>query len=110
MEKGKRHKTGTSANHIKNIPIKLKMDLVDENEENLDFIQFPAELMYLEDVGGTTPVSLANACYACSTCYANSATTQFQIHDLDLFKELIEASGDLKVNPFPAEFNGTCNT
>ncbi len=106
LEKGKRHKTGTSANHIKNIPIKLKMDLIDKNEENLDFIQLPAELMYIEDVGGTTPVSLANACYACSTCYANSATTQFQIHDLDLFKELIEASGDLKVNPFPADLMG----
>lgn len=62
--------------------------------------------MYMEDVGGTTPISLANACYACSTCYSNSATTQFKIHDLDLFKELIDTSADLKVNSFPANLMG----
>jgi choline dehydrogenase-like flavoprotein len=60
----------------------------------------------MEDLGGTTPVSLANACYACSTCYSNAATTQFNIHDVDLFKELIEASTDLKVSPFPADLMG----
>ena len=106
LEKGKRHKTGTSLNYLKNIPLDLKADLSNENHARCDFLEFPAELMYLEDVGGTTPVSLANACYACSTCYSNSATTQFKIHDLDLFKELIDASADLKVNPFPATLMG----
>ena len=102
LEKGKRHKTGTSVNYLKNISMDLKADLSDEDLNKYDFLNYPAELMYLEDVGGTTPVSLANACYACSTCYSNSATTQFKIHDLDLFKELIDASADLKVSPFPA--------
>ena len=106
LEKGKRHKTGTSVNYLKNIPLDLKVDLSNEDHARYDFLEFPAELMYLEDVGGTTPVSLANACYACSTCYSNSATTQFKIHDLDLFKELIDASADLKVNPFPANLMG----
>ena len=106
LEKGKRHKTGTSVNYLKNIPLDLKADLSNEDHDRYDFLEFPAELMYLEDVGGTTPVSLANACYACSTCYSNSATTQFKIHDLDLFKELIDASADLKVNPFPANLMG----
>ncbi|MGB9979204.1 GMC family oxidoreductase N-terminal domain-containing protein [Methanobacterium sp.] len=106
LEKGKRHKTGTSVNYLKNIPLDLKADLSNKDLAKYDFLNYPAELMYLEDVGGTTPVSLANACYACSTCYSNSATTQFKIHDLDLFKELIDASADLKVNPFPANLMG----
>ena len=106
LEKGKRHKTGTSVNYIKSIPVDLKADLSGEDLDKYDFLDYPAELMYLEDVGGTTSVSLANACYACSTCYSNSATKQFKIHDLDLFKELIDASADLKVNPFPANLMG----
>ncbi len=104
LEKGKRHRVGTSVNYIKNIPMDLKLNVIPD--EKYDFLRFPAELMYIEDVGGTTPVSLANACYACSACYSNSATTQFKIHDIDLFKELIEASTDLKVNPFPADLMG----
>ncbi len=106
LEKGKRHKTGTSVNYLKSVPLDLKGDLSNEDMAKYDFLEFPAELMYLEDIGGTTPVSLANACYACSTCYSNSATTQFKIHDLDLFKELIDASADLKVSPFPANLMG----
>jgi len=106
LEKGKRHETGTSVDHIKNIPMNLKIDLGNEIKQKYDFIEFPAELMYIEGVGGTTPVSLANACYACSTCYANSATAQFKIHDMDLFEELIDASADLKVSPFPADLMG----
>ena len=30
--------------------------------------------MNIEGLGGTTPVSLANACYACTSCYKNRAT------------------------------------
>lgn len=106
LEKGSRQKTGSSVNYLKNIPMNLKANLTDEDAQKYDFFNFPAELMFIEDVGGTTPVSLANACYACSTCYSNSATTQFQIHDIDLFKELIEASGDLNVSPLPANLMG----
>lgn len=106
LEKGKRHRVGTSVNYIENIHMDLKLEITSENKEKYDFLGFPAELMHIEDVGGTTPVSLANACYACSTCYSNSAIKQFSIHDIDLFKELIEASRDLKVSPFPADLMG----
>jgi len=106
LEKGRRRKTGTSVNYLKNMSMDLKADSTDEDKNKYDFLRFPAELMYMEGVGGTTPVSLGNACYACSTCYSNSATTQFKIHDLDLFKELIDASADLKVNPFPSNLMG----
>ncbi len=106
LEKGKHHKTGTSVNYLKNIHMDLKANLTNEDRNKYDFLVFPPELLYIEDVGGTTPVSLANACYACSTCYSNSAITQFKIHDLDLFKELIDASADLKVSPFPANLMG----
>ncbi|MGZ7109156.1 MAG: GMC family oxidoreductase N-terminal domain-containing protein, partial [Methanobacterium sp.] len=106
LEKGKRHKTGTSVNYLKNSSMNLMMDLTNDDKKRYEFVKFPAELMYMEDVGGTTPVSLANACFACSTCYSNAATTQFKIHDLDLFKELLEASGDLKVSPLPANLMG----
>lgn len=106
LEKGKRHEAGLSVNLIKNVPINLMVDLANEDKEKYDFLALPAELMHIEDVGGTTPVSLANACYACSTCYSNAASTQFKIHDIDLFKELIEASTDLKVSPFPRDLMG----
>ncbi|MGZ7209721.1 MAG: GMC family oxidoreductase N-terminal domain-containing protein [Methanobacterium sp.] len=106
LEKGKRHKTGTSVNYLKNSSMNLMMDLTNDDKKRYEFVKFPAELMYMEDVGGTTPVSLANACFACSTCYSNAATTQFKVHDLDLFKELLEASGDLKVSPLPANLMG----
>ncbi|HML04359.1 MAG TPA: FAD-dependent oxidoreductase [Methanobacterium sp.] len=106
LEKGRYQKTGSSVNYLKNIPMNLKANLTDEDAQKYDFFNFPAELMHIEEVGGTTLVSLANACYACSTCYSNSTTTQFQIHDVDLFKELIEASGDLNVSPLPANLMG----
>lgn len=106
LEKGKRHQIGTSVNYLKNTPMYLKVNLTNEDKEKYSFLGHPSELMYMEDVGGTTPVSLANACYACSTCYSNSAITQFKIHDIDLIRELIEASMDLKVSPFPADLMG----
>lgn len=106
LEKGKHRKTGTCLTYLKNIPMNLKVDLTNKDKEKYNFLRFPAELMYMEDVGGTTPVSLANACYACSICYSNAATTQFKIHNIDIFQELIEASTDLKVSPFPAALMG----
>ncbi len=63
----------------------------------MNFLNYPAELMNIEGLGGTTPVSLANACYACTSCYKNSATAQFKGFDIELFEELLEASKELKV-------------
>ena len=62
--------------------------------------------MHIEGFGGTTPVSLANACYACTSCYKNSATAQFKGYDLELFEELLDASKELKVGSLPAEMMG----
>ncbi|MEN6294065.1 MAG: NAD(P)-binding protein [Methanobacterium sp.] len=42
LEKGKRHKMGTSINYLKNIPLDLKMDLSDEDVDKYDFLEFPA--------------------------------------------------------------------
>jgi choline dehydrogenase-like flavoprotein len=106
LEKGKSYPAGTAVNHIKNVPIdfKLKKNLIKNPE--YDFLKYSPELMYIEGIGGTTTVSLANACYSCSACYYNSAISQLENHDLNLFEELIEASGDLKVSPLPSPFMG----
>ncbi len=105
LEKGLNHPRGTAANNIKNTKLSLKL------EENIDdnryeFLNQTAELMNIEGLGGTTPVSLANACYACTNCYKNSATAQFKGFDLELFEELLEASKELKVGSLPAEMMG----
>ena len=107
LEKGKPYKTGTAVNYIKNVPVdfKLKKDL--KNNSDYDFLKYPAELIYIEGMGGTTTVSLANACYSCSACYYNSAISQLKNHDLNLFEELIEASGDLRVKSFTFKFHGS---
>ncbi len=105
LEKGKPYKAGTAANHIQNIDMDFKLKKRSKNSE-YDFLNYPPDLMYIEGAGGTTPVSLANACYSCSACYSNSAISQLKSHDLNLFEELIEASGDLKVSPLPSNFMG----
>ena len=107
LDKGKHNKKGTSINYLKNIPMNLKMNINKADKKKYEFLKMPAEIIFMEDIGGTTPVSLANACFACSTCYANSATAQFKIHEIDLLKELLEASTDLKVSPFPADLMGS---
>ncbi|HEY0196391.1 MAG TPA: FAD-binding protein, partial [Methanobacterium sp.] len=116
LEKGKSYKAGTASSHIKTTSIELKsdksdIDRISRNKKikinpNYDFFNFPSELLHVEGLGGTTTVSLANACYSCSACYHNSAISQLKSHDLNLFEELIEASGDLKVNSLPREFMG----
>jgi choline dehydrogenase-like flavoprotein len=109
LEKGSQYPRGTAVNHILNSKLSLKIDdelNVDEGDEHYDFLHQTAELMHIEALGGTTPVSLANACYACTSCYANSVTAQFKLHDLDLFEELIEASKDLNVGALPADMMG----
>ncbi|QUH22515.1 GMC family oxidoreductase [Methanobacterium alkalithermotolerans] len=80
----------------------------DKNSEDItdNVHRLNIELMYLEGVGGTTSVSLANACYACSTCYADSTTTQFQVHDLELYNEFLDAGKEMHINPLPYDFRG----
>ncbi|HTX61010.1 MAG TPA: GMC family oxidoreductase N-terminal domain-containing protein, partial [Methanobacterium sp.] len=115
LEKGSSYNTGTAVNYLKTIEVdNTKKPLPDwqkdesqnENNSKYKFINYPSELMYSEGMGGTTTISLANACYSCSACYYNSAISQMENHDLILFEELIEASGDLKVSPLPREFMG----
>jgi choline dehydrogenase-like flavoprotein len=105
LEKGFDHPRGKAASHIKNTTLSLGVE--DNTDDNVyDFLNHPAELMNIEGLGGTTPVSLANACYACTSCYKNSATAQFKGFDLELFEELLEASKELKVGSLPAEMMG----
>jgi choline dehydrogenase-like flavoprotein len=105
LEKGLDHPRGSAANHIKNTTISLNLE-GDIDNSRYEFMNYPAELMNIEGSGGTTPVSLANACYACTSCYKNSATAQFKDYDLELFEELLDASKELKVGSLPAEMMG----
>lgn len=113
LEKGSSYKKGTATNYLKTIKTKNSEITPFKGFGNLQsknlkypFMDEPAELMYNEGVGGTTTIALANACYSCSACYQNSAISQMEGHDLVLFEELIEASGDLNVSPLPREFMG----
>lgn len=101
LEKGNPYKIGTAVKNLKTFEFKNS-----KNSQQHEFTDHPAELMYSEGMGGTTTVSLANACYSCSACYHNSAISQMEDHDVVLFEELIEASGDLKVSPLPRDFMG----
>lgn len=103
LEKGGLVPSGSAVTQIKTADLKLNLEVTDSKYE---FLNYPGEVMYIEGVGGTTPVSLANACYACTSCYYNSPTAQFKIHDLEIFEELLEASKDLKVGPLPQTRTG----
>ena len=104
LEKGIDHKNGTAADHIINTRISLTLGKNVAND--YEFLNHPVELMHIEGVGGTTPVSLANACYACTSCYKNSVTAQFKGLNLELFEELLEVSKELKVGSLPADMMG----
>ncbi|WP_048190695.1 FAD-dependent oxidoreductase [Methanobacterium sp. SMA-27] len=106
LEKGSDHPDGTAASHIKNTALNLSLPYGDHDDEEYEFLKHAPELMNIEGVGGTTPASLANACYACTSCYKNSATAQFKVHDMELFEELLDASKDLKVGSLPVERMG----
>ena len=107
LEKGIIHPTGSAVDHIKCTDIKLNLpNYSQEDSLTYEFLKHPADIMHIEGVGGTTPVSLANACYSCISCYKNSATSQFKVYDLELFEELLEASKDLKVGSLPVEMMG----
>lgn len=105
LEKGEKIKTGSAVNYLKSVPINFKLEN-NINKDEYEFLDTPPELMYSIGVGGTTTVSLANACYSCSACYHNSAMSQMKSHDLFLFEELMESSVDLKVKPLPKDFMG----
>jgi len=109
LEKGGFIPSGSAAGEIKTAELILDQKgngQFIEKSEKYEFLKYTGELMYIEGVGGTTPVSLANACYACTTCYSNSPTAQFKIHDLELFEELMEASKDMNVGPLPQTLTG----
>lgn len=108
LEKGGSNLHGNAVKEIKIAELSLNKEDLDNIEkiEKYDFLKYDGELMYIEGVGGTTPVSLANACYACTSCYSNSPTAQFKVHDLELFEELMETSKDLHVGPLPQTLTG----
>ena len=86
--------------------INLKNNLSDEDKTNYSFLTKPLELTNIEEIGGTTTSSIGNACFSCSGCYSNSIMQQFEDKNLDIFEELLEASGELNVKYFPKKLWG----
>lgn len=109
LDKGSKIPRGNAVSKIKITNLNLEIEAETDNTE-YEFLSQPAELMEIVGVGGTTPVSLANACYACTSCYKNSATAQFKGHDLELFEELLDASKELKVGSLPSHMMGPATT
>jgi len=109
LDKGNVTPIGNAASRIKSTDLMLEIAESDDNSK-YEFLNYPAELMEIEGIGGTTTVSLANACYACTSCYKNSATAQFKENDIELFEELLEASKELKVGSLPSHMMGPATT
>ena len=109
LDKGSNIPMGNAVSKIKITDLSLEIEAQEDNTD-YEFLKQPAELMEIVGVGGTTPVSLANACYACTSCYKNSATAQFKGHDLELFEELLDASKELKVGSLPSHMMGPATT
>ncbi|WP_292797869.1 GMC family oxidoreductase N-terminal domain-containing protein [Methanobrevibacter sp.] len=89
-----------------NKEIHLKNKLSDEDKEKYEFLTWPLTLTNIEEIGGTTTSSLGNACFSCSGCYSNSIMQQFEDKNLNIFEELLEASGELNVKYFPKKLWG----
>ena len=106
LEKGNRKDNGSYVQHMKTKQIQLKNQLSDEDKENYEFLTKPLDLTNIEEIGGTTTASIGNACFSCSGCYSNSIMQQFEDKNLDIFEELLEASGELKVTYFPKKLWG----
>ena len=106
LEKGSKQKDGSYVSCMKTKKIHLKNNLSDEDKKNYEFLTFPLELTNIEEIGGTTTSSIGNACFSCSGCYSNSIMQQFEDKNLDIFEELLEASGELKVTYFPKKLWG----
>lgn len=101
LEKGSAQQDGSYVSHMKVKQIHLKNNLSDEDRQNYEFLTKPLELTNIEEIGGTTTSSIGNACFSCSGCYTNSIMQQFEDKNLDIFEELLEASGELNVRYFP---------
>ena len=106
LEKGTRQKDGSYVTHMKTKTIHLNNNLSDEDKKSYDFLTYPLELTNIEEIGGTTTSSIGNACFSCSGCYSNSIMQQFEDKQLDIFEELLEASGELNVTYFPKKLWG----
>ena len=91
---------------MKSKKIQLKNNLSDEDKKNYAFLTYPLELTNIEEIGGTTTSSIGNACFSCSGCYSNSIMQQFEDKNLNIFEELLEASGELNVTYFPKKLWG----
>ena len=102
LEKGKHIKTGQYLPEIKTKQIKLKTTepLTQQEKEKYPFLEQPLDLSYIEDVGGTTTVSLGNACFSCTGCYDNSIMAQFEKNNLNITPELLEISDEINVKYF----------
>lgn len=106
LEKGTKQNDGSYVAHMKTKKIHLKNNLTDEDKTNYEFLTYPLELTNIEEIGGTTTSSIGNACFSCSGCYSNSIMQQFEDKNLDIFEELLEASGELSVTYFPKKLWG----
>lgn len=106
LEKGTKQKEGSYVKHMKTKQINLNNNLSEEDKETYKFLAEPLELTNIEEIGGTTTSSIGNACFSCSGCYSNSIMQQFEDKNLDIFEELLEASGELNVRYFPKKLWG----
>jgi len=134
LEKGTSYKAGTATNHIITTSIDLKSNNIDFNKisrdknpktkANYEFFNFPAELMHVEGMGGTTTVTLANACYSYSACDHDSDSNHDSVRnhdsesnhnsdisyqkprDLNQLEELMENNSDIEVSYIPRKFIG----
>lgn len=106
LEKGSKQDDGSYVSHMKTKKIHLKNNLSDDDQKNYDFLTHPLELTNIEEIGGTTTSSIGNACFSCSGCYSNSIIQQFEEKKLNIFEELLEASGELNVTYFPKKLWG----
>ena len=106
LEKGSAQKDGSYVSHMKTKQIELENNLTQQDKENYEFLTKPLDLTNIEEIGGTTTASIGNACFSCSGCYTNSIMQQFEDKNLDIFEELLEASGELNVTYFPKKLWG----
>ena len=101
LERGFKQPQGSYVSHMKTKFINLKNVLSDNDQKDYEFLTKTLELTNIEEIGGTTTSSIGNACFSCSGCYSNSIMQQFEDKNLDIFEELLEASGELNVRYFP---------
>ncbi len=106
LERGSLQRDGSYVKHMKTREIHLKNSLSEEDKIKYGFLTRPLELTNIEEIGGTTTSSIGNACFSCSGCYTNSIMQQFEDKNLDIFEELLEASGELNVTYFPKKLWG----